>query len=263
MQKGTYTAVIFSLLIHSLLLVAILITQSKKEHTIKPVPKMPPIKSFIYYAPNLVKAEPKVIDTESRAEESNTKAPASEHNDPLENSNAVDDVPSNIEKIIDRVIEKNPETATQITASKTVELPEAHLKIAKSKPLPEPTKQKLDSFTQLQRLRSKQNKHSVPITDNPYQRYQPPSVFNSNSKPVPHSVPLKDEEKEREKNTKNMGGGITITKGENGVCWIAQDLSVYGLSEGSSIQSFSCGESKFNKSFREHMKKVKNKLGKD
>jgi hypothetical protein len=74
---------------------------------------------------------------------------------------------------------------------------------------------------------------------------------------------LKDEEKEREKNTKNMGAGIAITKGDDGRCSVTQDMSAYGLSEGSSVQFFSCGESKFDKSFREHMKAVKEKLGKN
>jgi hypothetical protein len=58
-----------------------------------------------------------------------------------------------------------------------------------------------------------------------------------------------------------MGPGIAITKGDDGRCSITQDLNAYGLSEGSSRQFFSCGESKFDKIFREHMEKVKVKLG--
>jgi len=113
---------------------------------------------------------------------------------------------------------------------------------------------------QLQRLRSKLNPNSVSNTDNPYQSDQPPSIFNTDVKTVPHSVPLKDKAKIRDKNTKNMGAGITITQGDDGRCSITQDLSAYGLNEGSSRQFFSCGESTFDKSFREHMKKVKVKL---
>ena len=80
---------------------------------------------------------------------------------------------------------------------------------------------------------------------------------------MPHSVPVKDAEKQRKANTQDMGAGIAITKGDNGICSIQQDMRAYGLTEGSSRQFFACGESKHDKSFRQHMKKVKAKFGKN
>jgi hypothetical protein len=258
-RKGTYTAVIFSLLIHGLILFVILITQSSKQKVVKPVTKISPIKSFIYYAPNIKQIEVKVITTEPLVKETLVQTPLVEEKEKKNNQIKAESTVKKTEKSI----KESPIKPTVYDVNKVIELPKTSINTSKPKPLPKPTTKKLDSFTQLQRLRSKLNQSAITDNDNPYQSYQPPSAFNTNAKTVPHSAPLKDEQKERDKNTKNMGAGIAITKGEDGRCSVTQDLSAYGLSEGSSTQYFSCGESKFDKSFREHMKKVNNKLGKN
>ncbi|WP_157673814.1 hypothetical protein [Cognaticolwellia beringensis] len=257
MRKGTYSAILFSLIIHGIILFLMLMAQANKPKIVKSTTKIIPIKSFIYYPPNVAKTdtssankkllekEPPIEATSNEQTELNSK-PTQKNLTPEITKNALDDSP-----------------LTGLAVIEAIELPETNNKTTEPKPLPNPTNRKLDSFTQLQKLRSTLNKNSVQNTDNPYQSYQPPSVFNTNSTSVPHSFPMKDVEKEREKNTKNMGSGIAITKGDDGRCSVTQDLSVYGLSEGSSTQFFSCGESKFDKSFREHMRKVKSKLGKD
>jgi hypothetical protein len=255
-RKGTYTAIIFSLLVHGLILFVILITQSNKPIIVKSTSNKPPIKSFIYYAPDLEKTKQNTVKEKLDEKKLITKASP----DTIKNLKKVTIKKISTSAHTKKVIEIKTIQSFEDQISKVIESPESPPKT--SKPLPEPAQRKLDSFIQLQKLRSKLNNSSIPNTNNPYQSYQPPSVFNTNTKSVPHSVPLKDEEKEREKNTKNMGAGIEITKGDDGTCSITQDMSAYGLSEGSSTQYFSCGESKFDKSFREHMKKVKNKLGK-
>ncbi len=238
------------------------VTPSGKQKIVKSPSNNAPIKSFIYYAPKLDKTELKAIKTKPLAKEiliEDLPAAKKDH----ENAKTKHaSKPKNTEKFIDKALDKALEKPFNDTISKVIELPKVRPKTSQPKPLPEPTPRKLDSFMQLQRLRSKLNQNSVSNTDNPYQSEQPPSIFNTDVKTVPHSVPLKDEVQIREKNTKNMGAGIAITKGDDGRCSITQDLSAYGLSEGSSTQFFSCGESKFDKSFREHMKKVKVKLGK-
>jgi hypothetical protein len=236
-----------------------LITQSNKPIIVKSTSNKPPIKSFIYYAPNLEKTKQNTVKEKPDEKKLLTKASP----DTIKNLKKV-----TIKKIFTsahtkKVIEKTPLKSFEDQINKVIESAETQPKTSKPKPLPEPAQRKLDSFIQLQKLRSQLNQNPIPNTNNPYQSYQPPSVFNTNTKSVPHSVPLKNEEKEREKNTKNMGAGIEITKSDDGTCSITQDMSAYGLSEGSSTQYFSCGESKFDKSFREHMKKVTNKLGKD
>jgi hypothetical protein len=283
-RKGTYTAILFSLVAHGIIILLIFITHSPKEKSIKKINKSPPIKSFLYYRPNLTTAQAqqnkqkplekiieKPIEKTSRieadhnkqeilvTEESAIDKPST--NKPITHKPAIDLAAKNTVTPLNETIE---EPSIPSTTNNTIALPKASNTVPESPlPLPAPSNQKLDSFTQLQRLRSKLNNNTAPTVDNPYQHDQPPSIFNATTKIVPHSVPLKDEEKEREQNTKNMGAGIAITKGDDGRCSVTQDMSAYGLSEGSSVQFFSCGESKFDKSFREHMKAVKAKLGKN
>ena len=217
------------------------------------IEKKQPIKSFLYRAPRIKLSSEKVDDQKPISPAIVEKKP--------------------VEKLIHAKEEQKEVQAQNAVATDnnvTIQQPPIVLPHAvpqkSTKPEPEQPPQqprkKLDSFTQLQRLRSKLNSSTNTTANSPYQSDQPPSIFNTRPKTVPHSVPVKDEEKEREKNTKNMGSGIAITKGDDGTCAITQDMSVYGLEHGSSTQYFSCGESKFDKSFREHMKKVKDKLDK-
>jgi hypothetical protein len=258
-QKGTFTAVLLSLIVHSLILFVIFVTQSGKQKIVKSPSKNAPIKSFIYYAPKLDKTQLKTIKTKPLEKEILIEDLPAATKDHKNAKTKYVSKPKNTDKLIDKALEKT----FNDTISKVIELPKARPKTSQPEPLSEPTRRKLDSFMQLQRLRSKLNQNSVSNTDNPYQSYQPPSIFNTDVKTVPHSVPLKDKAQTREKNTKNMGAGIAITKGDDGRCSITQNLSAYGLNEGSSRQFFSCGESKFDKHFRKHMKKVKVKLDKN
>lgn len=248
MRNGTYTALTFSLLIHLLIILLLLLTQSTDKPKFKKQKAKPAIKSFLYRAPKIETAIKKVLDEPSEVIVAIKTEPVSK--DQLPPSAKQDLVTET--KPVDKSETSNP-TLLPASNDKPMPIP---------RPAPKLPKSKLDSFTKLQRLRSKLNRSAITSANNPYQRYQPPSAFNTQGKAVPHSVPLKDEEKEREKNTNNIGAGIAITKSDDGTCSITQDMSAYGLSEGSSTQYFNCGESKFDKSFREHMKKVKTKLGK-
>jgi hypothetical protein len=259
-QKGTYTAVIYSLAIHSLILFIILVTAKTQQLTVPEIEKTV-IKSFLYYAP---KSTPQVLvsTTEnSQTEKENDPIIAEPTLSPKDNQavasmdvQAAENIPEKIEKTL-------PDKDDSVVTT-AIDLPKATATMPQPSPEPDPTKRKLDSFTQLQRLRNKLKQSSSTSTRNPNQNYQPASIFNNKIKSVPHSAPVKDEEQERAKNTKDLGAGIAITKGDDGTCSVTQDMTAYGLSEGSSTQYFTCGESNFDKSFREHMKKVKAKLGK-
>lgn len=261
MQNGTYTAVISSLAIHSLILFIILVTAKNQQLSVPEIEKIA-IKSFLYYAPKNTPQVPISTTENSQAEKENDPIIAEPSLSPKDNEavaskgvQAAEDMPEKIEKTL------SDKDGSVVTTA--IDLPKATATMPQPSPEPAPTKRKLDSFTQLQRLRNKLNQNSSTSTHNPNQNYQPASIFNNNIKSVPHSSPVKDEEQERAKNTKDMGAGIAITKLDDGTCSVTQDMTAYGLSEGSSTQYFSCGESKFDKSFREHMKKVKAKLGKE
>jgi hypothetical protein len=230
-------------------------TQSNKKNRVKVVTKKVPIQSFIYYAQKPPQAEVKPLEITPSTKKLSIES--------LPTKNEIAENKELKPKAIEKVIKKPSVKTNNLDITKKTELPKVPPKTLQSTVLPTPSAGKIDSFKQLQRLRSRLNQRAANSVDMPNQGYQTPSIFNTKVKPVPHSSPLKDEEKEREKNTKNMGGGIAITKGDDGTCSITQDMSVYGLSEGSSTQFFSCGESKFDQSFREHMKKVKAKIGKN
>jgi len=246
----------------------IFIAQPTKQHLAQPETKVIPIKSFIYYAPKLAKPEVMIADQQQvnttpvespQTEKALKKKQQTKENQKTASNNDI----KKVTKLPKLSADNNKFPPLPEIATSTLPTNDKSVASTQTPPAPKPKKRKLDSFTQLQNLRSKLNQRAASNVDNPYQDYQAPSIFNTNVKSVPHSVPLRDEEKEREKRTKNMGSGIAITKGEDGVCSITQDMSAYGLSEGSSRQFFSCGESKFDKNFREHMKKVKAKIGKN
>ena len=87
----------------------------------------------------------------------------------------------------------------------------------------------------------------------------PHSVMHGEQIPVPHSNKQLTPEQEREKNTTKMSDDISITKYDNGICIIEREQFLGSPVEGSSSVFF-CGKSKFDQSFREHMKKVQKKL---
>lgn len=233
----------------------IVVTQSTTKPKFKEDKNKVAIKSFLYRAPKVEKPIEKIAEEQPIKDDVKPK-----ESEPKKQEIPKDKLPKEV-KNVDVIAKPAPTLKNENDLSKKLKPSLLPTPVEQSTPQPQQPPQlprkKLDSFT-----RSKLNQSAITPTDSPYQRYQSPSVFNSNPKTVPHSVPLKDEEKEREKNTKKMGAGIAITKGDDGTCSITQDMSVYGLNEGSSTQHFNCGESKFDKSFREHMKKVKTKLGK-
>ena len=91
------------------------------------------------------------------------------------------------------------------------------------------------------------------------QQFRSPSVMHGEQIPVPHSQYKLTPEQERESKTTRMSDDISITKYDNGICTIERKQFLGSPIEGS-ISAFACGESKFDKSFREHMKKVQEKI---
>ena len=79
---------------------------------------------------------------------------------------------------------------------------------------------------------------------------------------VPHSTVTQSNDEKKKQATLSMSADKSIIKGDDGNCSLVEDLSVVGMEGVTAVSGFSCGETKFDKSFREHMNKVRTKLGK-
>ena len=93
-------------------------------------------------------------------------------------------------------------------------------------------------------------------------RHKSPSVMHGQPTAVPNSVMPLTQAQQKQQNTQRLSDDISITKSDNGSCFIEQDLTSVGIEGVKAISMFNCGESKFDKNFRQHMKAVSKKLGK-
>lgn len=133
---------------------------------------------------------------------------------------------------------------------------------SKSKPnskVQKPIQATFSSYKQLDSLRNSINEKIISQGITEFQQFRSPSVMHGEQIPVPHSTKQLSPEQEREKNITKMSDDISITKYDSGICTIERKQFLGSPVEGS-IAAFSCGESKFDKGFREHMKKVRDKL---
>ncbi|SEL82015.1 hypothetical protein SAMN05216262_1245 [Colwellia chukchiensis] len=234
--NGRYTAVILSLLLHALMLAFILLTKTNKQSSSHDSPKKVAINSYLYHAPKRAAEKANTFDMQATQ---NASPPAP--TEAIKQSHALSAKAAEI--IVPTLdIEKQPVSKAQAISKPTTEV------------------NKLSAFSQLQTLRQTLKQNSATKLSQPPKNTLSPSIFNPHPTRVPHSVPLKDAIKAREQSTKKLGAGIVMSKGDNGVCSITQDLSAFGLTEGSSTQYFNCGESKFEKNFRRHMQNVNAKL---
>ena len=176
------------------------------------------------------------------------------------NSVVVKQVPEEVKVKEQLKIEKKPEALepkkVSTGASSTVSLP--------SKPKASTTAKgsiqaSFSAYKQLDTLRSSINERMMAKELSELQQFRSPSVMHGEQIPVPHSDIQLTPEQEREKRTTKISNDIAITKYDNGICTIEREQFLGSPVEGSS-SAFSCGESKFDKSFREHMKKVRDKL---
>jgi len=121
------------------------------------------------------------------------------------------------------------------------------------------TQKSFSAYKQLDNLRSSINKKIMEKEIAQSQRFRSASVMHGEQIPVPHSNVQLSPEQEREKKITRMSNDISITKYDNGLCTIEREQFL-GSPVPASSSAFACGESKFDKSFREHMKKVRDKI---
>ncbi|WDE06059.1 hypothetical protein SG34_003785 [Thalassomonas viridans] len=121
---------------------------------------------------------------------------------------------------------------------------------------------KFSARGQLEQLKNSINERMIAEEIYRHQRHKSPSIMHGAQEPVPHSKKTIDAIQKKADSTTQYSQGMSITKNDDGTCSVTEDLSNVGMEGLSATQSFSCGESKEEKYFREHMKNVLKKLGK-
>jgi len=119
-----------------------------------------------------------------------------------------------------------------------------------------------NAYRQLEQLHDTLNQRFVEHETFERYRTRSPSVLHDTPHTVPHSMSQLTPEQKKEKNTVRMSDQLAIITGDDGRCFIEQDLSNVGIEGVKAISGFACGQSKFDKNFQTHMKKVLKKLGK-
>ena len=172
----------------------------------------------------------------------------------------VEKLPEEVEVIEKLKIEKKPAVLESNKA------PKGESSAATLPPKPKPNTEvkktvqaTFSAYKQLNSLRNSINKKIMTDELSNLQQFRSPSVMHGDQIPVPHSTQQLTTEQEREKNTTRMSDDISITKYDNGLCTIERKQFLGSPVEGSTA-AFSCGESKFDKGFREHMEKVRDKI---
>lgn len=240
MLKGRNAALVLSLVIHAVMLLLLLnLNFTLPDNTHKPEQA---IKSYIYTPP---KPAPHEIKTEKQPELVKQPLPAPEFKAE----------PAPKEKT---PVTKKSEEPT-IVQSKEPASPSAPAEQA-VEAAQKPVSKKFSSFNQLKQLRNSIDRQILQQEFSARQATRSPSVMHAQPAAVPHSVEQLTDDEKKARNTTNYSDGLKITKNDNGTCTIEEDLSNVGIQGVTAVQGFACGESKFDKSFREHMKKVQQKL---
>jgi len=209
---------------------------------------MEPIKSFIYYKPNEDKKE--TIEKIEISVVNDEKKKAQEEKPPT-----IKDV-----KLADKAPQKKePQKAPKVQNEQTTILTNTTvppLKNTQKKPIKNHT-----GLRSLSRLKDKMNKEFIDQEMYNYSKPNTGSVMLGTPNYVPHSFVENTEKKAIASTASQVGNGFSITKNDNGVCTLTEDLSAIGL-QGKTTSGFKCGLSKDEEAFKSHMKKVLKKLGK-
>ncbi|PCH95479.1 MAG: hypothetical protein COB83_08615 [Gammaproteobacteria bacterium] len=247
--KKHYRTILASVLVHIVMLILLFsIAEKQQPKEMKIIPKA--IKSYLYKMPTkLVREQPVIAQPVIVKEE--VKSVLIEE--------------KSIEKIVDvkqdKLItpqEKVQQTVAQNKAVKAATTPES-LSTKTTSQTPAPVQATFSAYQQLDNLRKSINEKIMSQELTQLQQFRSPSVMHGEQIPVPHSNKQLTPEQTREKNTTKMSNEISITKHDNGTCTITREQFLGSPVPGSS-SGFACGESKFDKSFRAHMKKVQAKL---
>jgi hypothetical protein len=226
-----------------------MISQTVITPKVKNKPKPKAIKSYIYTPPKVEKLSkpPILIEevTESVAENTTTTE-------------------SKIKENKKKQVETPKESIEPVESIKTNEPIETTEKkeVPVKSVTPKKAKRSFSAYGQLKNLQKDLDDKMFEQENNNYNQPNTGSIMHSKPTLVPHSnIQITAEEKVK-KASKQISSDMTITKGDDGSCFIKRDLGSVGMEGITSVESFACGKSKFDKSFQDHMKKVRAKLGK-
>ncbi len=248
MLKGSYTAIFASIIVHLLLLIT-LILASKKAANLPKQEKIKPhiIKSFLYKAPK-VTTKKEVKPPKKTVAESNKKQPVKQQKP--------------VAKVKPKQTSIKPVPTKKQPTKETVQVATKHNQSTKKSPPNKADSKKpfnFSSYSRLSRLRKKLDDQQRDKAFAELTQKRSASAMDGEQFPVPHSLKQLTPDEKYKMNTV-QSGHHKITKNDNGSCTIHRE-QMLGSPIEATTSTFACGESKFNKSFREHMQKVRAKLG--
>jgi hypothetical protein len=261
--KGSYTAISVSVIVHLLLLLILIFASKKVPKVIKQEkPKTTVIKSFLYAPPPKIIPK-KVISDNVATEIKPTEKSITQKKSPktvaskkvLTSKKSSSTLPKKTTNSMNTLPNKSvsEENSIQVTNSVKSDSITTKNKVSGA------SRGNFSSYDRLSKLREKlaNQQREQAFADLTQQRTV--STMDGDQLPVPTSItPLTREEKYQQNTQKSHVG--TITKNDDGTCTIYR-AQILGSPVEATTSSFACGESKFDKSFREHMQKVQAKLG--
>ncbi|PKI16394.1 hypothetical protein [Colwellia sp. 12G3] len=257
MLKGPYTAIVISVLLHLLVLFALTYSAIKPPKIIKQdKAKNTSIKSFLYSAPK------KVVNKKSIAKKSTEENPPLQKIEPKQTApqKLVNTAPSKVTTAIPK--NKPPNTLPSKTVTKTLSTQvtnavKSNTVTTKNK-VAGASRGSFSSYDRLSRLRQKLGNQQREQAFSELTQKRSASVMDGDPFPVPKAIVPLTVEQQKKLNTSTSHVG-SITKNDNGTCTIHRE-QMLGSPVPATTASFACGESKFDKSFREHMQKVQAKF---
>ncbi|OKY26504.1 hypothetical protein [Thalassotalea sp. PP2-459] len=249
MLKGIYPALLFSIAIHLILL---WVVSQAKVSIDKTIDQVKPIKSYLY-------RRPQVKETPLKPSEQ----PAKSAQIKKDNKRVTETTKKRVADVSVTPKADIP-TSTTVKQEKSQSLPaiasNPDKMLEKKKVLESPLSTK--TFSAIKAINEKRDQAMFENLTRLRDGQAKGSIFNPKPALVPHSTVTIDESEKRKMATQQLGSGINIIKGENGTCYVDRDLSFIGMEGLTSRESFACGLSEFDKAFKAHMKKLKNKIGK-
>lgn len=252
MLNRRYTAVILSLAVHGILLL-LLFTMTPPLPQPAPATR-PAIKSYLY--------------TPQKKSAAKTPAAPDSPPKPIEKQAPIKELPPATSKAKENSPEKIPANSKQTPPELAVEKQQTTAPVTlPATAIKDPGKEtkapkKFSARSQLDKLKNAINNRMIQEEVYQYQQHRSASIMHGAQEPVPHSKKAVDAIQKKADSTTQYSQGMSITKNDDGTCSVTEDLSNVGMAGLSATQSFSCGESKEEKYFREHMKNVLKKLGK-
>jgi hypothetical protein len=246
--KGPSTAILLSIFLHILLLAALIYSSINAPKKIQQTEqKFTTIKSFLYKQPKKI-----IVKTLPRLNKAEHKAVMTA--EPIKPASAPTKTQKPFVKDVQIAIKK-PAIKAKQPIRKTAQAQQSHIAAKAQKTA---IKASFSSYDSLSQLRSSVEEKHREQAFNEIIQQRSASIMDAAQLPVPHTtVPLTSEQK-YQKNTSTSHVGA-ITKNDNGTCTIHRQ-QILGSPVEATTSIFACGESKFDKNFREHMQKVQAKL---